>query len=105
MSALDLGRWPAVAVFALAGLMAVLFAFASVNLFAQAMANVDFVKGFGWQAIRHGALWQVGELILWGGGSLACWLVFKLCEADLVARYQAWSTRDRPDTRNTERDG
>lgn len=87
--------WPAPAVFALGGCVAATFAFVTVNLFTQAMASLDFLSRFGWQAVRHGALWQVAELTLWGALSLSCWLVFKICEHDLTDRYLLWSRKPR----------
>lgn len=88
-------RWPSILVFLFAGLIFVVFAFVTVNLFSQAMASLTFLREFGPEAIRHGALLQVGELTLWGALSLSCWLGFKVCEGELVARYQRWSQRDR----------
>lgn len=87
-------RWPSFLVFLFAGAVFSLFAFVTVNLFSQAMASLTFLREFGSEAVRHGALWQVGELILWGALSLSCWLAFKVCEGELVGRYQRWSRRD-----------
>lgn len=89
----NITRWPAALVFVLAGSAAAFFAFTTVNLFSQASANLEFLREYGWEAVRHGALWQVGELLIWGGLSLACWLVFKFCEHDLGRRYQNWTQR------------
>ncbi|MBY6112907.1 hypothetical protein KUW09_06800 [Mameliella alba] len=98
MRLFNLTRWPNAAVFLLAGCAAALFAFVTVNLFSQAMASVAFIKKFRWEAIRHGALWQVAELALWGALALMCWLIFKICEHILEDRYLAWARRgaDRP---------
>lgn len=93
MALFNLTRWPGFAVFLLAGGAAVTFAFVTVNLFSQAMASLAFLKKFGWEAIRHGALWQVAELAIWGALSLFCWLVFKVCEHQLTDRYLAWARR------------
>ncbi|MBV2358662.1 hypothetical protein KUH32_02665 [Thalassococcus sp. CAU 1522] len=95
MKLFDITRWPAFLVFVLAGGMAASFAFVTVNLFSQAMRSVEFLQTFGREAIRHGALWQVGELSVWGGLALSCWLVFKICEHDLTNRYFDWA-RKRP---------
>lgn len=97
MGLFDITRWPALLVFLLAGAVAVCFAFTSVNLFAEAMASARFLRGFGAEAVRHGALWQVGELLLWGGLALVCWLIFKICEAELADRYRAWARKRRDD--------
>lgn len=93
MGLFDITKWPAVLVFVLAGTVAAMFAFATVNLFSQAIASIGFIQKFGWEAIRHGALWQVLELILSGAFALACWIVFKICEHDLEHRYLAWAKR------------
>lgn len=82
-------------VFLLAGSAGAVFAFVTVNLFTQAMASLRFLRDHGWDAVRVGALWQVGELLLWGCLALACWLVFKICENDLQNRYVRWATRSR----------
>lgn len=93
MALFNLTRWPSVLVFLLAGMTAITFAFVTVNLFSQAMANVDFLRKFGAEAIRHGALVQVVELCFWGGLALICWVVFKTCEQILVERYMTWANR------------
>ena len=86
-----LTNWPSIAVFSLAGLAMVVFAFASVNLFTSAMASASFIGEHGLEAIRHGALWQVLELVFSGSVALAMWVSFKICEHILVDRYLAWS--------------
>ena len=93
MLLVNITRWPTVLVFLLAGCAAACFAFVSVNLFTQAMASLRFLREFGAEAIRHGALWQVGELTLWGALALGCWLVFKICEHELEDRYLNWARR------------
>lgn len=93
MKLFKITRWPAVLVFILAGAMTALFAFVTVNLFTQAMASYAFLGRHGWDAIRFGALWQVGELVLSGAVALACWLVFKFCEQELAMRYGRWSRK------------
>ncbi len=95
MRLFNLTRWPTLAVFFLAGCAAACFAFVTVNLFSQAMAGLAFIRKFGWEAIRHGALWQIAELAFWGALSLSCWLVFKICEHILEDRYIAWARRNR----------
>lgn len=87
--------WPSGLIFLLAGSVAAVFAFITVNLFTLASASLGFISKFGWEAIRYGALWQVGELFLWGALSLLCWVVFKICEQVLEDRYLAWARKDR----------
>ena len=106
MAILNLSRWPTVLVFLLAGVDATVFAFVTVNLFSEAMANLHFVTKFGSEAVRHGALVQAAQLGLWGGLALACWLLFKICESELVGRYFRWSRPQmvvRPDASEMER--
>ena len=95
MAVFDITRWPWWLVFVLAGAAGAVFAFVTVNLFTLAMASLAFIQEFKWVAIRHGALWQVAELFLWGSFALACWLVFKFSEHELEGRYRAWSRRRR----------
>ena len=78
-----------------AGALGTAFAFTSVNLFSQAMASAEFVRKFGWTAIRHGALVQMAQLMAWGLVALGWWMVFKVCETELSARYRAWAERRR----------
>ncbi|MGJ8584671.1 MAG: hypothetical protein ACSHXD_11290 [Marinosulfonomonas sp.] len=93
MSLFNLTRWPSILIFLLAGAATVIFAFVTVNLFSYAMANVGFLRKAGFDAIRHGALIQVVELMFWGGIALVCWVVFKICEHILVERYLSWAAR------------
>ncbi|MEM1301856.1 MAG: hypothetical protein AAGH17_04665 [Pseudomonadota bacterium] len=101
MSLFNITRWPTALVFLLAGVVAALFAFGTVNLFAQAMASIGFLQKYGWQAVQHGALWQVGELILFGAVALACWICFKVCEHNLQARYLAGAKRQKASSAET----
>ncbi|ASP18743.1 hypothetical protein ANTHELSMS3_00017 [Antarctobacter heliothermus] len=103
MALLNITRWPTILIFIFAGIAAATFAFVTVNLFSQAMASLDFLKAFGWEAIRHGALRQVVELAVWGALSLACWLSFKACEHVLEDRYLEWARRSRTSRRDTDR--
>lgn len=95
-------RWPSVLVFLLAGGAAVCFAFVSVNLFSEAMASVRFLSTYKFEAIRFGAWVQVLELCLWGSLSLLCWLAFKICEGELVDRYQKWAKSQNEERKRAE---
>ena len=66
-------------------------AFLSVNLFARAMANFDFIQRHGWVAVESGALVQLAGLIGWGLMALLAYLIFKACEVELVFRYFHWA--------------
>ncbi|MEM1372869.1 MAG: hypothetical protein AAGF78_00665 [Pseudomonadota bacterium] len=50
---MKLTNWRSGAAFPVAGLATVTFAFASVNLFATAMASFAFLGEFRWEAVRH----------------------------------------------------
>lgn len=95
MRFLDLTRWPTLLIFAFAGAVGATFALITVNLFSQAMASLGFLRKFGIEAINHGALWQVAELLAWGTASLVCWVAFKISEHALEERYRAWGRRQR----------
>lgn len=91
MAIFNLARWPGLLVFAMAGLSAVVFAFVTVNLFSQAMANFSFIERHGWLAIQEGALLQLAHLTFWGVLALIFYLLFKACEVELVFRYFHWA--------------
>ncbi|MCB2124719.1 MAG: hypothetical protein H6897_02580 [Rhodobacteraceae bacterium] len=95
MQALNVTRWPLVFVVLGAGGAAIVLACSTFNLFMFAMANLAFIEREGWEAIRHGALWQLGELGLSGAIALASWLCFKLFEGELIARYRRWAEKPR----------
>ena len=91
---LDVTRWPAVAVFALAGMMLVTFAYVTVSLFTQTMANLRFLTAYGWRAVMDGGLVQLAGLVVSGAAALCCYLVYKICEGDLIGRYYRWIGQD-----------
>lgn len=93
LGVLDLSRWPWPLVLTLAGGSATVLAFATLNLFAEAMANLTFVRRHGWMAFEVGAGRQAAGLVLAGGIALAAYLVFKFCEVELSIRYRAWIAR------------
>jgi hypothetical protein len=87
-------RWPSILVFLLAGCVAIILAFVTANLFSYAMANVEFVRDFGFEALKNGAVVQIVELAFWGVLAMCCWYIFKVCEHILEDRYIAWSNKD-----------
>ncbi len=91
MALINITRWASPMVFLLAGVAGVVFAFVTVNLFSEAMASLEFLREYGWEAVRFGALWQVAELLIYGCLALGCWLVFKICEHELEHRYIGWA--------------
>lgn len=74
-------RWLA---FVVMGLGFFGFGLGTLNLFMVLKANAELFAGYGWQAVMDGGLQQLGELLLTGYVSLACYLVFKTCEFALV---------------------
>lgn len=87
MGVLDVTRWPLGVLLVGAGASAAAFAFITVNLFAEAMANIAFIAEHRWLALRLGGLVQLVELSLWGLLALLTYLAFKICEVELVFRY------------------
>lgn len=87
---LSLSRYPALLVFVLAGVLAVVFAFVTYNLFHLAMANLAFLRKFGLLAVMEGGLIQTLQIGGIGAVSLVCYLGFKACEVELMARYRRW---------------
>ena len=89
----QVSRYPAVLVFLLAGLSAVIVAYASFNLLTISMANLHFIQAHGWLALRSGALIQLLGIAFYGVIALAFFLIFKICESELVLRYRRWQDR------------
>ena len=89
----DITRFPGFAVFVLAGIAIVIVAFASYNLLHIGMANLRYIGEHGWLALQTGALIQFLQILGYGVVSLFFYLVFKVCESELVARYQRWKDK------------
>ncbi|MCB1339281.1 MAG: hypothetical protein KDK10_18120 [Maritimibacter sp.] len=90
---LSISRYPGVVVFILAGLSLTAVAYVTVNLFAMSMANFDFLREYGWTAVRTGGLVQLAEIAFTGAVALGLFLLYKICETELVARYRRWQER------------
>jgi hypothetical protein len=86
----SLSRRHHVTLFVMAGAFAALFAWNSYNLFQMAMANVSFLRMYGWMAVMDGGVRQLLTLILYGYLSLAFYIGFKACEVELVYRWRRW---------------
>ncbi len=57
------------------------------------MANFAFLREHGWVAVMEGALWQLGEIIISAAIAMISYIGFKICESELVRRYQIWQNR------------
>jgi hypothetical protein len=79
-----------ITVFFIGGCFAIAFAYSSYNLFHLSKANFKFIQKFGTLAVQEGALIQTVEIFIGACFSLVCYLGFKLCEAELMARYASW---------------
>ncbi len=90
---LQLSTCHAAFVFLLAGAFAALFAWNSYNLFQMAMANIGFLRTYGWMAVMDGGVWQLLMLIVSGYLSLAFYIGFKACEVELVHRWRRWQDK------------
>lgn len=87
---MSISRYPALIVFVLAGLFAVLFAFLATNLLQVAFANLAFLRTHGWVAVMEGGLVQLFGIVVNGTLALICIFGFKFCESDLSRRYWLW---------------
>ena len=88
-----LNRYPAVIVLLFAGILTVIFAYATLNLFQMSMANIRFLREFGAMAVMEGALLQLFQIILSATVAMVSYIGFKICESELVHRYHAWQNR------------
>ena len=78
--------------FLLLGLSFLLFGALSLNLLHTLSSNVEFLSMYGADAIRDGALKQLGEIVVSGYLAIAAYVIFKLCEKVLVERLAAGKT-------------
>jgi hypothetical protein len=90
---LKLPNYHWIIVFCICGGFAVALAYTSYNLFHLSMANLKFIQQFGALAVMEGALVQTIEILIGAGFSLAFYIGFKLCEAELVTRYSCWKSQ------------
>lgn len=88
-----ISRYPAFLVFLLAGGAAVMVAYCSFNLLDLSMANLRFLRQHGWLAVTSGAWLQLLQIMFYGLVALAFYLLFKICESELVIRYRRWQER------------
>ena len=90
---LRLNRYPVVAVLLIAAALTVIFAYATLNLFQMSMANTRFLREYGWLAVQEGALLQLLQIIGSGIVAMVAYIGFKICESELVRRYNNWQSR------------
>ncbi|MEJ8562263.1 hypothetical protein QTO30_14205 [Yoonia sp. GPGPB17] len=90
---LKLNRYPVFAILLIAGLFTIIFAYATLNLFQMSMANIRFIREFGWTAVMEGALVQLLEIAISGALALLSYIGFKICESELVHRYHDWQNK------------
>lgn len=89
-------RWLAFAtyrsfsLFAIMGVLAVVFAWNTIDLAQVAMANFRLITTHGTMALFDGGLVQLAEIAVRGIVSLAAYLGFKACEVELVHRWRSW---------------
>jgi hypothetical protein len=88
-----LNRYPAVIVLLFAGVLTVIFAYATLNLFQTSMANIRFLREFGVMAVMEGALLQLFQILFSATVAMVSYIGFKICESELVHRYHAWQNR------------
>ena len=90
---LKLNRYPVFAILLIAGLFTIIFAYATLNLFQMSMANIRFIREFGWTAVMEGALVQLLEIAISGALARLSYIGFKICESEFVHRYHDWQNK------------
>ena len=70
----------------LMGASFVLFGLMSLNLLHSLSANLEFLGMHGFDAVKEGALTQLGWLLFSGCAAVIFYVFFKLCERVLVER-------------------
>jgi len=82
--------------YGLMGVAFVVFGAASLNLAQVFAANLNFLAEHGMDAVREGALRQLGELVFSAYLAVAFFVLFKTCELALVQRLA--NTQPRKDS-------
>jgi len=80
--------------FLLMGISFVAFGMVTLNLLHTLGANVEFLRDYGFDAVREGGLRQLFELVVSGYAAAAFYVLFKLCEKVLVERLAAGRERE-----------
>jgi hypothetical protein len=90
---LRLNRRSTFFVLLVSGLFTVVFAYATLNLFQMSMANISFLRQYGWTAVQEGALWQLLQIFGSGAIAMLSYIGFKICESEVVRRYHNWQDK------------
>ncbi len=90
---LDISGHGVLFVFVLAGVSLAVVGYATVNLLTLSMANLNFLREHGLAAVMTGGLVQTLQILLSGTVALVFFLVYKICESELIARYRRWQDR------------
>jgi hypothetical protein len=77
-----------ITLFLVMGASGMALAWMSFNLLHLAMENTRFIGMHGLVALLEGGLRQIIEIMIYGILSLVSYLVFKVCEVELVARWR-----------------
>ena len=80
--------WHTLFIFLMLGVFGGLFAWFSYNLIHPFMANFRFISEHGLHALEVGGLRQGIELIASGYLAIAAYILFRVCEVELVARLR-----------------
>lgn len=86
--AADVTRWPGWALFLTMAAAGAALAWLSFDLLRVAMANRDFIAEHGWMGLMDGGLAQAGVVVAQAALALLAYLVFKLAEVELLARWR-----------------
>jgi hypothetical protein len=87
---LNLRNYRAVTVLLIAGIFTLIFTLSTLNLLRLGIANLEFIRDYGWIAIMEGALIQLAKLAGSSAIALISYMGFKLCEHELVQKYRDW---------------
>jgi hypothetical protein len=89
----DIAGHSALFIFVLAGVALVVVGYATYNLLNLSMANLAFLRKHGLVALSSGGLVQLVQIVLSGTVALTFFLVYKICESELILRYRRWIGR------------
>jgi hypothetical protein len=63
------------------------FGVMSFDLIRVVAANADYLSSYGLMALKDGGLQQIFELWLKASMAMVFWILFKLCEGNLVLAF------------------